>query len=61
MLIQLSDRERRFLLELLEREHKETLHQLHHTDTADFKRLLAERVALLEQLVARLAEPAATS
>lgn len=61
MLVQLSDPERRFLLELLEREHKETLHQLHHTATADFKRLLDERIALLEELTARLAALAATS
>lgn len=56
MLVQLDDHERRFLLELLEHKHKESLHELHHTATADFKRLVSERIELLEALAAKLTE-----
>lgn len=55
MPIQLNDAERHFLLDILEHEHKEVLHQLHHTDTAEFKHLLEERIELLEKLTAKLA------
>jgi hypothetical protein len=55
MLIELTDQERSLLLDLLEHEHKEELHELHHTATASFKSLLKDRIELLEGLTAKLA------
>jgi TnpA family transposase len=50
MNISITDSEREFLLELLEARHKSMLHELHHTDTHDYKRLLAGKVDLLESV-----------
>jgi hypothetical protein len=54
MNVNVSDAERDFLLELLEARHTSMLHELHHTDTYDYKRLLVEKVDLLEKLKDKL-------
>jgi hypothetical protein len=54
MNVNVSDAELDFLLELLEARHTSMLHELHHTDTYDYKRLLVEKVDLLEKLKDKL-------
>jgi hypothetical protein len=54
MTLELTDSERDYLVALLEAAHKGKLHELHHTDTADFKKLLKEELALIEGLRERL-------
>lgn len=54
MTFELNDRECEFLRELLEATHKETLHEIHHTDTANYKRLLRDQVKVIEELRAKL-------
>ena len=54
MTFDITDQERDYLLELLEAKRSETLHELHHTDTLDFKEMLRRRVELVEGLRAKL-------
>jgi hypothetical protein len=50
MNISVTDSERELLLELLESRYTSMLHELHHTDTHDFKQFLKEKLELLEKL-----------
>ena len=50
MMLNITDQEREFLLELLETKHTAMLHELHHTDTYEYKALLKRKVELLEGL-----------
>jgi hypothetical protein len=50
MNINITDPEREFLVELLETRHKSMLHELHHTDTDDYKQLLKHQIDLLEKV-----------
>jgi hypothetical protein len=50
MNVNVSDSERDFLLELLDARHTSMLRELHHTDTNDYKKLLSQKVDLLEKL-----------
>ena len=54
MIKDLSDEERDLLLEVLDKELKDSLHGLHHADSHDYKALLKHRVDLVEALRARL-------
>ncbi|MFN8547026.1 MAG: hypothetical protein U0527_03405 [Candidatus Eisenbacteria bacterium] len=54
MTLELSDAERELLNELLEAAHTQTLHELHHTATAEYKDLLRRRLETLEQLRLRM-------
>ena len=55
MTFELNEEEREFLVSLLEGVYREKFHELHHTDTADFKTLVKAEIALLESLRAKLA------
>jgi hypothetical protein len=57
MTLELNEHERAYLSELLEARHAEMLHELHHTDTADFKEILRKRIALIESLRAKVGGP----
>ena len=50
MNITITDSERELLLEVLEARYTSMLHELHHTDTHDYKQFLTGKVELLEQL-----------
>ena len=50
MTLDITGEERDYLLELLEAKRSEMLHELHHTDTLDFKEMLRRRVELVERL-----------
>ena len=57
----LTEAEQEFLLELLEARHTAMLHELHHTDTYNYKQLLQQKVDLLERLRERLKNMASMS
>ena len=50
MTLDITDAERDYLLELLETKRSDMLHELHHTDTLDYKEMLRRRVELVERL-----------
>lgn len=50
MNISVTDSERELLLELLESRYTSMLHELHHTDTHDYKQFLREKLELLEKV-----------
>lgn len=50
MTLDITEEERDYLLELLEAKRSEMLHELHHTDTLDYKEMLRRRMALAEGL-----------
>ncbi len=54
MTVDITDREREFLLELLETKSTALLHEIHHTDARDYKEMLKQRIELLEGLKAKL-------
>jgi len=55
MTFDITDEERTYLLEVLEARRAELLHELHHTDTLDFKEMLKRKVELVEGLMSKLA------
>ena len=50
MMLDLTDEERELLVELLETRYKTMLHEIHHTDTYEYKRLLQQKADLMEKL-----------
>ena len=50
MTFDITEQERELLLEILEARHVELLHELHHTDTRDFKEMLKRKVEIVEGL-----------
>jgi len=54
MTFDINDQEREYLLEILEARRAELLHELHHTDTLDFKEMLRRKVALVEAVRSKL-------
>lgn len=48
--LDITEQERDYLLELLEAKRSEMQHELHHTDTLDYKEMLRRRMALVEGL-----------
>ena len=54
MTFDVTDAEREFLLELLDARHKSMLHELHHTDTYEYKQRLQAKVDVLERLRQKL-------
>ena len=55
MTLDINEEERNYLLEILNARREEMLHELHHTDTLNFKELLRRKIELVESLRARLA------
>jgi hypothetical protein len=54
MTLSITDQEKDFLLELLSVKRDSMLHELHHTDTNEYKELLKEQLEVLEQLNTKL-------
>ena len=52
--LELTDIEREYLLDLLEAKRAAMIHELHHTDTNDFKKMLKQKVELVESLKAKI-------
>jgi len=61
MNVNVTDFERDFLLELLDARHTSMLRELHHTDTNDYKKLLSQKVDLLEKLKDKLKNATSTT
>lgn len=54
MTLDITDEEREYLLEILDARREEMLHELHHTDTLDFREMLRRKVALAESVRSKL-------
>ncbi len=59
MEFQFSEEERSLLLEVLQSAHTTALHELHHTDSHDFKNRLKKRIEMLEALEKQIEKQAA--
>ncbi|HKZ79019.1 MAG TPA: hypothetical protein VJ124_12005 [Pyrinomonadaceae bacterium] len=57
MTLSIDEREREFLIELLTSKRDSMLHELHHTDTHEYKELLKTQLGLLENLMTRIGNP----
>ena len=58
MLLDISDEERAFLIEVLTAKQNSMLHEINHTDTLDFKETLKRQFELLEKFKSRIERPA---
>ena len=54
MTIELTDKEHDYLITILEATHRGKLHELHHTDSSEYKTLVKGEIALIEALRAKL-------
>jgi hypothetical protein len=54
MTLDITDEEREYLLEILDARREELLHELHHTDTLDFREMLRRKAALVESVRSKL-------
>jgi hypothetical protein len=55
MTLDINEEERNYLLEILDARREEMLHELHHTDTLNFKEMLRRKIELVESLSSKLA------
>ncbi len=54
MMIELTDRQREMLTELLETAHRDTVHELHRTYSLGYKAVLREKIAVIEELTTKV-------
>ena len=54
MTLEITGEEKEILSEVLQSTHQQMLHELHHTDTVDYKELLKRRVDIVEGLIQKL-------
>jgi hypothetical protein len=54
MILDINERERDFLLEILKTEHSSLLDELLHTDSYDYKELIKQKIELLKVLKSRV-------
>ena len=54
MTLDITNEEREYLLEILEARREELLHELHHTDTLDYKEMLRRKIAVVESVRSKL-------
>ena len=54
MTLDITAEEREYLLEILDARREELLHELHHTDTLDYKEMLRRKIALVESVRTKL-------
>jgi len=53
MVLEITNLERDLLFELIESAHREIIQEIDHTDTREFRKLLQDKLALLEQIGAK--------
>jgi hypothetical protein len=62
MVLEITNSERELLFELIESAHREMIQEIDHTDTREFRKLLQDKLELLEHVGAKIgavrAEPA---
>lgn len=60
MLLEITDLERQFLVEVVEAASKTMLHEIGHTDSREYKKRLQHRMVILEHLSKKIKEPQET-
>lgn len=60
MLLDISDEERAFLIDVLTAKQNSMLHEINHTDTLDFKETLKRQFDLLEKFKSRIERQASS-
>ena len=59
MNLQITEEERELLNEIFEEKQKHMIHELNHTDTLNFERMLKKKIEVLEGLMRKLGRMAA--
>ena len=54
MVLEITNQERDLIFELVEAAHREMIHEIDHTDARDFKKLLQDKLELLEHVGAKI-------
>ena len=57
MVLEITNSEKDLIFELVESAHREMIHEIDHTDTREFRKLLQEKLGLLEQIGAKVGAP----
>ncbi|OLD28649.1 MAG: hypothetical protein AUJ04_00985 [Acidobacteria bacterium 13_1_40CM_3_55_6] len=56
MNLEITEEERELLNEILEEKQKRMIHELNHTDTIEFERMLKKKIEVLEGLMRKLGQ-----
>jgi len=59
MNLEITEEERELLNEIFEEKQKHMIHELNHTDTLNFERILKKKIEVLEGLMRKLGQTAA--
>ena len=59
MNLEITEEERELLNEIFEEKQKHMIHELNHTDTIEFERMLKKKIEVLEGLMRKLGRMAA--
>ncbi len=59
MNLEITEEERELLNEIFEEKQKHMIHELNHTDTLNFERMLKKKIEVLEGLMRKLGQTAA--
>ena len=54
MVLEINNSERDLIFELIESAHREMIHEIDHTDAREFKKLLQQKLTLLEHVGAKI-------
>jgi len=54
MVLEITNSEKDLIFELIESAHREMIHEIDHTDAREFKKLLQEKLELLEHVGAKI-------
>jgi hypothetical protein len=57
MVLEITNSEKDLLFELIESAHREMIHEIDHTDARDFRKLLQNKLELLEHVGAKIGAP----
>ncbi len=57
MLLEITDLERQFLIEVIEIASKTMLQEIDHTDSREYKKRLQDRMRILEHLAKKIRQP----
>jgi hypothetical protein len=57
MLLEITDLERQFLVEVVEAASKTMLHEIDHTDSREYRKRLQHRMTILEHISKKINEP----
>jgi len=58
MNLEITEEERELLNEIFEEKQKHMIHELNHTDTIEFERMLKKKIVVLEELMRKLGQMA---